>query len=300
MVKKMNLSGLAVIAVLLIGSLIMAAGCSSPTGSDNSGNQSYTVTVVSTGTGPMGSGTYKKGDIVTISAGLPASGQQFKNWTSVSTGVTFANSAASTTSFAMPGNDVTVTAVFESALTSYVVTVSYNSAMGSVTAKINGVLVTGTITAQAGQSVTLTATADASHYFDKYTVDGTDQGANPYTFTMPAHDVSVTASFVNIPEGSGAIKITVNADANFAGFPAQTFTLSQGGAQPMEITLTGGYTSANWYVDGELVTDSAWFTGNTFILDAAKLDRGSHSLTVTVNIGGLQYSSPMVDFTVTR
>ena len=73
----------------------------------------HAVTVVSAGTGAIGTGSYKPGDTVTIGTGTPPAGQMFANWTTTSSGVTFANADSATTSFIMPTNTVTVTAVFE-------------------------------------------------------------------------------------------------------------------------------------------------------------------------------------------
>ncbi|GBU23390.1 hypothetical protein R80B4_03307 [Fibrobacteres bacterium R8-0-B4] len=73
----------------------------------------YTVTVISAGTGSIGDGFYATGTTVTVRAGTAPTGQQFGNWTTASGGVTFADPNISITTFTMPGNAVTVTAVFE-------------------------------------------------------------------------------------------------------------------------------------------------------------------------------------------
>jgi len=73
----------------------------------------HTVIVSSAGVGAFGSGDYACGATVTISTGTAPSGQKFKNWTSTSNGVIFANADHEITTFTMPTNDVTVTAVFE-------------------------------------------------------------------------------------------------------------------------------------------------------------------------------------------
>jgi len=69
----------------------------------------YSVTV----TNGTGSGEYAEGDTVTIVANTPPNGQQFKNWTTTSAGVIFANATIATTTFIMPANAVTVTANYE-------------------------------------------------------------------------------------------------------------------------------------------------------------------------------------------
>ena len=68
----------------------------------------YAVTV----TNGTGGGNYAAGATVSITAGTPPAGQQFKNWTA-NPAVTFANANSASTTFVMPANAVTVTAVFE-------------------------------------------------------------------------------------------------------------------------------------------------------------------------------------------
>jgi uncharacterized protein (TIGR02145 family) len=153
----------------------------------------YTVTVSSTGTGASGNGNYAQGATVTITAGTPPSGQQFKNWTTTSSGVTFANANSATTTFTMPANAVTVTANFETgtSTTTYAVTVS--SAGTGATG--------GGRTYAVGATVTITAgTPPLGHQFKDWTT--TSNGVifadanNPTTsFIMPANAVTVTANF---------------------------------------------------------------------------------------------------------
>jgi hypothetical protein len=73
----------------------------------------YSVSVSSAGTGATGSGNYEQGKTVTIYAGVAPAGMQFKNWTTTSEGVSFANALSATTTFVMPQNAVTVTAIFQ-------------------------------------------------------------------------------------------------------------------------------------------------------------------------------------------
>jgi uncharacterized protein (TIGR02145 family) len=77
----------------------------------------YTVTVSSPGTGATGSGNYAAGYEVKIYAGAPLTGRQFKNWTTVTGGVNFADENNPTTTFIMPAKEVSVTANFEVAST---------------------------------------------------------------------------------------------------------------------------------------------------------------------------------------
>ena len=73
----------------------------------------YTVTVSSIGSGASSGGSYLAGATVTIIAGTAPTDNRFKNWTTTSNGVTFANANSATTTFTMPTNAVTVTANFE-------------------------------------------------------------------------------------------------------------------------------------------------------------------------------------------
>nr|AGS51931.1 cell surface protein [uncultured bacterium contig00003] len=101
----------------------------------------YAVTVVS-GTG---SGDYEEGETVFITADAAPQFQQFKNWTTSSAGVTFANANSDTTTFTMPANNVTVTANYElapltsiSAVTTYLTAQSGGStAANPISLKVN-------------------------------------------------------------------------------------------------------------------------------------------------------------------
>jgi len=72
----------------------------------------YMVIVSSVGIGASNNGSYVAGATVTINAGTAPSGYKFKNWTTESSHVTFVNANNAMTTFTMPTNAVTVTAVF--------------------------------------------------------------------------------------------------------------------------------------------------------------------------------------------
>ena len=71
----------------------------------------YTVTVTGSHADPSGAGDYEEGATVTINAGTRTN-YTFDGWTTSSDGVVFADASGATTTFAMPANDVTVTANF--------------------------------------------------------------------------------------------------------------------------------------------------------------------------------------------
>ncbi|MCL1793064.1 MAG: chitobiase/beta-hexosaminidase C-terminal domain-containing protein [Oscillospiraceae bacterium] len=76
------------------------------------GAATYTVKVSSAGTGAKGGGDYAQGAKVSIEAGTAPKDKKFKDWTTTSAGVTFADAKSEKTTFTMPKNDVTVTANF--------------------------------------------------------------------------------------------------------------------------------------------------------------------------------------------
>jgi len=87
--------------------------------------------------------------------------------------------------------------------------------------------------------------------------------------------------------------IVINPEADFTGFPTDTFTLST--ATPSSvITLTGsGYTTADWYINGAKQSPS----GMSFTVAKGSLAAGEHTLTAVVTIDGQLYSKS-VKFTV--
>jgi uncharacterized protein (TIGR02145 family) len=145
--------------------------------------QTYAVTVSSASSGASGSGNYAKGDTVTISAGYPPANQRFKEWTTLSSGVEFANVDSSTTTFTMPEGAVTVTANFE--------TVYWVRVLGGLGATGAGYYVPGaTVTISAG-------TPPTGQQFEFWRSDNglVYSSSATTTFRMPYSAVSVVANF---------------------------------------------------------------------------------------------------------
>jgi uncharacterized protein (TIGR02145 family)/uncharacterized repeat protein (TIGR02543 family) len=150
----------------------------------------YTVTISSAGTGATGGGTYAVGATVSINAGTAPAGQRFKNWTTSSNGVTFANANSASTSFPMPSNAVTVTAVFETILT-----ITYSVNVSSI-----GYGATGTGYYASGTTVSISAGTARDYVFVNWTssssgVSFANANSATTTFTMPENAVTVTANF---------------------------------------------------------------------------------------------------------
>ena len=180
-------------------------------------NAAYTVTVNNGSASPAGGAM---GDTITITANAPATGKVFDKWTT-SDGVTFANANSATTTFTLPAKNVTVTATYKDA--TYSVSVTYGTANPT--------------TAKMGATVSLTAQTRSGYVFDKWTssdVTFANANSSSTTFTMPAKNVSVTATYKQL----------------------YTVSVTGGTASPSsavagtEITLTpesrSGWTFSNW------------------------------------------------------
>ena len=171
----------------------------------------YTLMVTS----GSGSGSYEKGDVISISANAPAAGKIFDKWTGATTGITNINSAS--TNITMPGANATITATYRDNIT-YTLTVNSGNGGGSF---------------DPGEVVDISAnTPAAGKTFDKWT--GATSGiasitAANTTITMPAANTTITATYKDIlysltvsnGTGSGSYplgtKVTVKANAAPAG-----------------------------------------------------------------------------------
>ncbi len=148
----------------------------------------YTVTVEN----GSGSGTYEKGDTVTIVANNPATGYRFSHWEIRSGSISLSSANSQTASFTMPGRNVSIAAQYERI--TYTLTVSSGSGSGSY---------------YAGQGVTLSANwPDSGKEFDKWVVQsGSDpqlvNGDRFYaSITMPASDSTIAATYKNGPSAN--------------------------------------------------------------------------------------------------
>ena len=140
----------------------------------------YTVTV----TKGTGGGEFEEGASVTLTANTPGVGERFTGWTL--TGVSVADTTQTEITFNMPANAVTATANYE------IITYNVNVEKGTATPN------------KPAQGVKVTITAnepEIGYKFDRWTTDSTDVSflnatSQETTFTMPNHDVTVTATYV--------------------------------------------------------------------------------------------------------
>ena len=154
-----------------------------------SGVVSYSLTI-NNGTG---GGVYVEGASVTITANEPATGKKFSGWTI--DGINGLDTTQKSLTFNMPANTVTATANYEDI--EYTVTVNGGTGAG---------------TYKEGDSVTITATVPTGKRFVEWTSESgitfADKTSVTTTFTMPAGDVTATASYEDIE-----YTITVNGGA---------------------------------------------------------------------------------------
>jgi len=234
----------------------------------------YAVTISSAGKGYSGGGSYAAGVSVSISAGTAPEGQMFKNWTTASNGVSFADANKDMTAFTMPANAVTVTANFEMVPTPtpmYAVTVT-SAGMGS----------SGGGSYAAGATVSISAgTAPAGQQFKNWTTTNDDvtlADANNAmtTFTMPANAVTVTAVFETVPTPVPtyyAVTVTSAGTGSSGGgnyAAGATVSISAG-------TAPAGQQFKNWTTMNDGVTfDNANNVMTTFTMP-------SNAVTVTAN-----------------
>ena len=148
----------------------------------------YAVTVVNGTANPTSAA---EGETVTITANEPAADQEFDGWTTED-GVNFANANDVQTSFAMPAKNVSVTATYKAKTVAPPPTTKYTVTVVNGTANPT--------TAAEGATVTITADEPAADQeFDVWTTDDGVNFANANdvqtSFTMPAKNVSVTATY---------------------------------------------------------------------------------------------------------
>lgn len=157
-------------------------------------------------------GLYAEGSTVSFTA-EQQTGKKFSGWTA--TGVTLDNATNAEISFAMPGNDVTLTTNYRtsssgsSSRPSYPITTPDKTENGSVNIS--------STSAKRGSVVTITVTPDAGYVLDKLTVtdkDGkelslTKKSDTEYTFVMPAGKVEITPSFVKQAEEPSRVFVDV-------------------------------------------------------------------------------------------
>lgn len=233
----------------------------------------YNLKVTSNEGGKILLGTNKEylaGEIITIKA-EPNEGYTFINWSS-SNGGTFAKPSELNTTFTMPSNATIVTANFKKveSITTYALTVN-TSEGGSITTGNSGSYKSGAI-------VNLEAKANDGFEFEKWTSsnDGTFAQDTNYktTFTMPANETTVTATFKKIEPIT--YNLTVNASNGGSIITGNSGSYKIGTIVNLEAKASDGFEFENW-------TSS---NGGTFAQDTASnttFTMPANETTVTAN-----------------
>ena len=263
----------------------------------------YTVTLGSYANGLINSSKTNNvhyGDQITLTA-YPSSGYQLSTLT-VTNGSSSVNVSGTgdIRTFTMPAGNVTVNASFTQ-IPQYNINTSGIS-NGTVSASVNSATVS---TAIANTTVTLTASPDTGYQLSTITVSKANGGTvtvtgseNSRTFTMPAENVSVSATFTQInytitkvaPATGGSISCnpsaTYNQTVNLSTLPetgyecsSLTVTKTSGGT----VTVNGTGDTRSFIMPAENVTITASFTMTNYSVSVGTFTNGSITASKTSN-----------------
>ncbi|WP_026528314.1 InlB B-repeat-containing protein [Butyrivibrio sp. VCD2006] len=243
---------------------------------------SYSVTASSSENGSIETtSTATKGDTVTITT-IPDSGYETDKVTvkDVDGNSVSVSGSENSYSFTMPVGNVTVSATFKKK--NYSITVSSASG-GSASASAN--------TATKGETVTVTTTAESGYEIDKVTVKNEDGSAvsvsgseDSYSFTMPAGNVTITATFKKI-----SYSVTVASSENGSAESDKT-SATKGDTVSITVAPESGYETDKVTVkdvDGNSVSVSGSENSYSFTMPAgnvtvtATFKKANYSVTVS-------------------
>ncbi len=229
--------------------------------------ETYTVTVQTDGNGTASSSPVSAtaGTEIALTA-APDNGYHFKEWQVVSGGVTVSDDR-----FTMPGENVTVKAVFEQdddpspPPETYSVTVQTE---GSGTASASPA------SAEAGTLINLTAAPDNGYYFKEWLVVSGGVTVSDDRFTMPAENVTVRAVFEQDttppdppdPPQSETYTVTVQTEGNGTASASPASATAR-----TEITLTATPGDGYHFKEWQVVSGGAAISGNSFTMPAGNV-----------------------------
>ena len=235
----------------------------------------YTMTMAVTGSGStspaLGPHTYTAGTPVPVVA-TPAVGYSFVSWTAPAG--SFTNASASTTTFTMPAQNVTVTANF-------VEGPPFPPGQYTLTMAVAGSGSTSPLIGQhaytAGTLVPIAATPAGGYSFVNWTAPaGSFSNANSAstTFTMPAQDVTVAAHFQVIPPVQYTLTMAVTGSGSTSPVVGP-HTYAGGTPIPIAATPAGGYSFVNWTAPAGSFTN-AGLASTTFTMPAQNVTVTAH------------------------
>lgn len=213
----------------------------------------------------------------------PKAGYKFKNWEVTGVNITASEAKNATLTIKVGTSDITIKAIFEVLpADTYAITTEASINCSASSSPV------GSTTA--GTSVTVTGSAPEGYKFigwtsDDITIADADKLNNPYTFTMPAKNVSIKANYVKeytiTVTSSDENKGTVSASAT-KGVTNDTVTLTAV-AKP-------GYQFSSWTITGTTgavtTTPSTTITVKNSNITAKANFTTMTSFTVTVNKEG--------------
>ena len=213
------------------------------------------------------------GTIVTLTA-TPNSGYELDTWTVTKTGDANTTITVSGNTFVMPNYAVTVSATFK------VNNTLYNITQGSVS---HGSFTTSASSAKSGTTITLTANPASGYDLYAWYVYKTDDinthvsvttSGNSGSFTMPAFDVTVLASFAQV-SSSNYVKVA-SAPSDWSG---EYLIVYEAGSKAFD----GGLTTLDATNNTISVTISSNSIASTTTTDAAKftIAKSGNNYTIT-------------------
>ncbi|MCD7841132.1 MAG: InlB B-repeat-containing protein, partial [Lachnospiraceae bacterium] len=226
------------------------------------------------------------GTTVTITADAPATGYAFDSWTVGTQNVTLANASKSTTTFTMPSADVSVTANYRKV--QYTVTVENGNANATYF--------------YYGDTVTISSNYPASgKVFSAWTatsgnVTFTDASKASTTFTMPASDVTISATYEDAPTGADNYISGIEEGGSYVANDKLTFTpvgagMSNTDPNPGDVRyVPTGYTIGN--------VSNTW-SSSPYETSMSIKKTGEYTLTVTFERQVYDGSSWVADGTTT-
>ncbi|MCD8346529.1 MAG: InlB B-repeat-containing protein [Lachnospiraceae bacterium] len=154
------------------------------------------------------------GTVITITAAEPAAGYAFDYWTVDTQNVTLTDASASATTFTMPSANVTLTAVYKQV--QYKVTVENGSTSQTYYYYGDTVTISSNYPASGKEFSTWTATSG--------NVTFADASRATTSFTMPASDVTVSATYEDGPTASDNYISGITSGGSYVANEKLTFT----------------------------------------------------------------------------
>lgn len=242
----------------------------------------HTVTVTTSGGGTVtGSGEYEDGEDVLMVASA-YSGYHFVRYEVQSIGWSQANNPLTLIMSSAWPETFTVNCVFEADSTP----TTYTLVTAVVPAGAGRAVPTESGPYAAGSTVTVTATANEGYSFYRWKRDGVVLStSNPYSFTMPNENTSITAEFAK--NAVASYVVTISKAPTSAGSVSGAGTYSSGSTATVTATPASGYTFAGWKSGGTVVSTSNPYsftvTGDTALLATFAADSTPTTYTQSIN-----------------